>query len=98
MYVNSTYADTAHCMTQSEAQAITGSTSSTSNDLRKTGSYYWLASASDSHNLWTVTNGGYVGSSSGSYCFGVRPVVSLKSGIQITGGSGTQENPYTLGI
>lgn len=37
-----------------------------------------------------------------TYCYsstyGLRPVFTLKSEAQITGGEGTEENPYTLGI
>ena len=29
---------------------------------------------------------------------GLRPVFHLKSDIKVTGGSGTEEDPYTLGV
>ena len=32
-----------------------------------------------------------------SYEYSLRPVFKLKSGIKITGGSGTESDPYTLG-
>ena len=35
---------------------------------------------------------------SNSYVFGLRPVFTLKSEVKVTGGSGTEESPYTLGI
>ena len=28
----------------------------------------------------------------------IRPVFTLKSGLKVTGGSGTSEDPYTLGV
>lgn len=36
--------------------------------------------------------------SSNSFNLGVRPIVSLKSTLKVTGGSGSQEDPYTLGL
>ncbi len=35
--------------------------------------------------------------SSYGYSYGLRPVFKLKSGIKVTGGSGTESSPYTLG-
>ncbi len=40
----------------------------------------------------------YGSASSFSYTGGFRPVFTLKSGVKIIGGNGTEENPYTLGI
>ena len=36
--------------------------------------------------------------SSNSFTHGLRPVFTLKPGIKVTGGSGTSDDPYTLGI
>ena len=36
--------------------------------------------------------------SSISYASGLRPCFTLKSGIKVTGGSGTESSPYTLGV
>ncbi len=33
-----------------------------------------------------------------SYSYGVRPVITLRGDLEITGGSGTQGDPYTLGV
>ena len=35
-------------------------------------------------------------SNDGPFSFGVRPIISLKSGLKITGGEGTLTNPYTI--
>ena len=83
-----------HAMTYDEAVAITGSTSSTNDIKRNTGAYYWLASAIYDR-LWSVANNGIMGRSN-VYCWGVRPVVSLQSGVYISGGSGTESDPYIL--
>ena len=56
------------------------------NNLFTTGASYWLASPHESSTsfLWSVYRDGGVGYSLGS-AYGVRPVVSLKSGIKATG-------------
>ena len=84
------YISDVHAMTYDEAYKITG--------MRNTGAYYWLASAdtSDINNVWYVSNNGYVNSTYGS-CWGVRPVVSLTSGVYIKAGTGTEADPYILG-
>ena len=46
--------------------------------------------------VWEVNGLGIVGSSRASYPFSVFPTVYLKSGVEITGGSGTSTDPYTL--
>lgn len=47
-------------------------------------------------NLCRVNSSGDAGANSAS-C-GLRPVFHLKSGIKITGGDGSSENPYVLGV
>jgi len=62
-------------------------------------------------NEWTITPNSsltnrvfYVGNNSNlgitysDYGYGVRPTFYLKSSIKITGGEGTFENPYTIGL
>ena len=80
-----------HAMTYDDANAI----SSTSDVRRNTGAFYWLASAYSDDVLWGVSNNGYMGNYD-YYCWGVRPVVSLQSGVYISGGSGTESDPYIL--
>ena len=46
-------------------------------------------------NLWYVCNNGRI--SYGNACFGIRPVVSLTSGVYIKSGTGTESDPYILG-
>ena len=85
-----------HAITYDEALAITGENSNTTG-IRNTGLYYWLGSAATSNasGVWIVDNYGriYV---NGLYCWGVRPVVSLKSGVYIEKGTGTEEDKYIL--
>ncbi len=84
-----------HAMDYSEASATTNSTSST-NGIRNTGACYWLASAntSDNGNVWNVRSNGNMYNYYGN-CWGVRPIVSLTSGVYIK--SGTEADPYILG-
>ena len=91
--------DSVRCMTYDDAYKITNNISSTNDPRRKTGANYWLGSANYHAILWgTYTNGG-MGISDGSYgyCYGVRPVVSMKSGVYIKSGTGTEGDPYILG-
>ena len=108
MYVDKTlkakgYIDEVHAMTYDEALAITGSTKNTESLLRRTGAYYWLASAADTFYsdclLWRVDHLNYIEDLSYTYkyCFGIRPVVSLASGVYIASGDGTEGNEYVLG-
>ena len=87
-----------HAMDYSEALAITGSTGSTTG-LRNTGAYYWLASAYPIGygNVWNVYSIGNIDSYHYGSCWGVRPVVSLTSGVYVKSGSGTEADPYILG-
>ena len=57
---------------------------------------WWLLNPYDSINVWDVY---YYGSSSHPYpsdADGVRPSINLKSDIQLSGGSGTKDDPYTI--
>ena len=88
--------DSVRCMTYDDAYKITNSASSTNDSRRTTGAYYWLGSDDDDFNLWNVRDDGRM-ISNGSSCFGVRPVVSLKSGVYVVSGTGTGDDPYILG-
>ena len=87
-----------HAMDYNEAYAITNNTSSTTG-IRNTGAFYWLASArtSDYNGVWIVNSSGNVGNGGSGFCWGVRPIVSLTSGVYIKSGTGTEADPYILG-
>ncbi len=84
-YMND-YAESAHAMTYEEAYAITDSTSSTSETLRKTGDYYWLATANSDSNysLWNVGSDGYIDYNY-NRSLGFRPVIELKANMLTSG-------------
>ena len=95
--------DGIHAMTYSEAKAITGSENSTNDTRRKTGEFYWLASSFISFDgkdyLWSVYNNGLVNVPANVYwCWGVRPVVTLKSGVYVDTSkhNGTGLDKYVL--
>ena len=60
------------------------------------GYFWWLLNPYNSSYLWNVYDSGYSSSLYPSYTFGVRPSINLKSDIQLTGGSGTKDNPYRI--
>ena len=55
-------------------------------------------SNSNSRSVWFVNSGGYFDGINAITSNGVRPVLTLNSNIQITGGTGTSSSPYTLGV
>ena len=92
------YIGDVHAMTYDEAYKITGNSDSTTG-MRSTGVYYWLASAATTgtYNVWDVNYSGKMDYGSNAHCWGVRPVVSLTSGVYIKAGTGTEADPYILG-
>jgi len=103
-YVNSTYATSARSMTCNDLKAFDNTACTTSypiitNDLIKTGSSYYTSTASDSNGMWSVWYRGDVDDLVlSATSWGLRPVVTLKSGILKTGGAGTNASPYNIGI
>ena len=69
-----------------------------SNAYLNIGYFWWLLNPYDTSHIWSVFtsgdgNGGY------NYLndsYGCRPSINLKSGIQLSGGSGTKADPYTI--
>ena len=83
--------------------AYAGGVNSTTNSTYYlyTGSDYWIISPQLFQNLayeYTVSsNGNLFGSSLNNRDFGVRPVINLKSTVEIEeGGIGTASNPYVI--
>ena len=66
--------------------------------MRNTKAYNWLASVNPSSGLdvWYVYFYGSIYCNN-YYCLGVRPVISLTSGVYIASGDGTEGNEYVLG-
>ncbi len=81
-------------------RATTGSSVSSDNWLHISDNFWTMTpkSYSTSYTVWFVRSYGDFSTSYAYLTDGVRPVVTLSSNIQITGGVGTSSDPYTLGI
>ena len=86
-------------LTMAEAR-LTGEKSGYIGDYLNNKGYYFLLSpvyTNGSYNVaYVLSNGQVVGMVSGLQ--GVRPAISLKKSIEITGGTGEIEDPYTLSL
>ncbi len=66
-------------------------------DYLSTNYNWWLSSMASSTNTWYVTNSNSVSNMQVSNFLGIRPSIVLKSNITyISGGTGTEDNPYKL--
>ena len=69
-----------------------------------TGTWYWTMSpfvfnpSVSASSVWGVSVTGHFGSSWVASGFGVRPVINLKSNVEISGGIGTVNDPYVIKI
>ena len=60
------------------------------------GYLWWLLNLYSSSDVWFVSSFGITSGGSPSYTLGTRPSINLKSNIQLSGGSGTKDDPYTI--
>ncbi len=68
------------------------------NDLFDNGGLYWFGSAYSSNGiLMWGSYGRYITSTATVLTYGQRSIVHLKQSIYVTGGSGTQNDPYIIG-
>jgi len=72
------------------------------NDLIDNGGFYWFAATHDVYSTYGVCwYERYVAdmgiSSNTTVAFGLRPIIRLSSSVYVTGGSGTMNDPYTIG-
>ena len=58
--------------------------------------WWWLLNPYSSSRVWNDIYNGGTSTSNPSETIGARPVVVLKSNIQLSGGSGTKNDPYTI--
>ena len=96
-------------MSEADFKAITGATLSTANNklgyesysLINNGGWYWYAkptSTSSTYAFGWEPGNQYVSSYTSYNALGSRPVVRLASSVEITGGTGTYEDPYTIKV
>ena len=89
--------DEVRIMTYEDALEITGSKAATVG-IRRTNSLYCLGTAANMYFMLRIETDGRI-TMSGSYdeyCWGIRPVVSMKEGVYIASGDGTEADPYVL--
>ena len=60
------------------------------------GYYWWLLNPYSSSNVWYVYYNGNRSYYIPSWIHGARPSINLKSNIQLSGGTGTKDDPYTI--
>ena len=71
------------------------------NDLIDNGGYYWFAayySTSGTNGVCWSPNNRYVRSRSNTDAYGLRPIIRLSSSVFVTGGGGTMNDPYQIGV
>ena len=60
------------------------------------GYFWWLLNPYSSSDVWDVHSHGNLHNNVPSYAHTARPSINLKSNIQLSGGSGTKDDPYTI--
>ena len=60
------------------------------------GYYWWLLNPYSSSYVWEISGIGVAYSCNPSDNYGARPSINLKSSIQLSGGAGTKDDPYTI--
>jgi hypothetical protein len=58
----------------------------------------WLINRYSTSNVWLVNNYGSGGVNPPTIAFGARPTVHLKSSVKIISGTGTETDPYVVGL
>lgn len=60
------------------------------------GEYNYLINNNKNNKIWYMNADGKLDVSNGDDIYGVRPVITIKSNISITGGDGSSKSPYTI--
>ena len=74
----------------------------TNDNIRRTGKYYWTMTPFESHNGSAIVRYIYQTGSMTSFedgvnnSFGIRPVISLRPGVEYISGDGSKANPYIM--
>lgn len=67
-----------------------------SNSFINNGSYNYLINNNKNNKTWYMNDEGKLDVSNGEDIYGVRPVITIKSTISISGGDGSSDSPYTI--
>ncbi len=57
---------------------------------------FWLNNTDENNNYWYIDDSGAVGIGTENVAHYVRPIVNIKSNINVVSGDGTKENPYII--
>ena len=71
------------------------------NDLIDNGGYYWFAAYYGTSSAFGVHWYPYyrdVVTNANAYAYGLRPIIRLSSSVFVTGGDGTMNDPYQIGV
>lgn len=58
------------------------------------GQYFYLSDNNNENKSWYINSTGKLGTGDGSDIYGIKPVITLKKGIELVGGDGSIDNPY----
>ena len=89
------YIEEVHLMTKEEALKL--GRYDGEGGIRCTGAGYWLNENGGKWVIYKVSSNGYCGSYDKNLCLGIRPVITLTSGVYVISGNGTGDSPYILG-
>lgn len=67
-----------------------------SNGFMNNEEYYYLINTNNENKYWYIDSDGKLGKTDGSDVLGVKPVITIKGTIELTGGNGTKDSPYTF--
>ena len=71
------------------------------NDLIDNGGYYWFAAYSSTSSpvgVYWLPNNRSVYTHASTSAYGLRPIIRLSSSVFVTGGDGTMNDPYQIGV
>ena len=60
------------------------------------GEYFYLSNNNSENDAWFVSDAGKVGTNDGTDVYGIRPVITLRSGTSIISGDGSKDKPYII--
>lgn len=60
------------------------------------GYYTYLSNINSDNEVWYIDDEGKLNTSDGTDIYGIKPVITLNSTIELVGGEGTKDNPYII--
>lgn len=66
------------------------------NSYLNNGTYFWTTNLNKDNQFWYISDEGSTGVAEHDEEYGVRPVITLKPGVKVIRGSGTNDDPYII--